>query len=98
MARPHTHVSMGRAAKSKYAPGFQGASEKCCLGQDESLETWDGKHKMAHTHKRSRKGPRQHKNGTVMRKRTAYCKRPYHKQGILTVNSCSCILAEGTRR
>jgi len=52
MARPHTHVSMGRAAKSKYAPGFQGASEKCCLGQDESLETWgwetqDGAHSQA---------------------------------------------------
>ncbi len=81
MACPRSHVSMARASKSRYAPGvFKAHLRNVALGRTKALRLGSGKG-LGKGRKRSHSRHRRHKrkNGTVMRKRTAYCRRPYHK-------------------
>jgi len=74
MARPRAHGSMKVGRKSKYAPGvFKAHLRSVALGRTKR----GGGRKKAH--KKHHVRHHKHKSGTTMRKKTAYCKRSYHK-------------------
>ncbi|DBA82795.1 TPA: hypothetical protein ACH3X1_007021 [Trebouxia sp. C0004] len=76
LARPRAHGSMKVSRKSKYALGvFKAHLRSVALGRTKGTYKHKG-HRKSHKKHTSH---HRHKAGTTMGKKTAYCKRSYHK-------------------
>lgn len=77
MARPRAHGTLKVGKKSKHVKGaFKNHLRSVALGRTKGTFGSHKGHKKSHKkHSRHHK----HKAGTTMRKKTAYCKRSYHK-------------------